>query len=192
MNTKSGDQLKLSVETDNIDLLYEVIQDDPSILEIIDKNQFVDTPLHIAASMGHLEFATEIMNLKPSFAMKLNLQGHSPIHLAMDNLAHLTESLRKKGLTPLHIACQNGEVDLLPEFLNACPDSIEDVTARGESALHIVVINHQFKALQDDPSILENIDKNHFVETPLHIAASRGHLEFAVEIMNLKFSFATS
>src|SRR4051812_38649937 len=92
MNTKIGDQLKISAETGDIKLLYAVIQDDPSILENIDKNQFVDTPLHIAASRGHLEFATEIMNLKPSFATKLNLQGHSPIHLAMNNLQRVMVS----------------------------------------------------------------------------------------------------
>ncbi|XP_058744466.1 ankyrin repeat-containing protein BDA1-like [Vicia villosa] len=187
MNTKIGDQLKLSVETDNIELLYEVIQDDPSILETIDKHQFVDTPLHIAAAWGHLEFATEIMNLKPSFATKLNLQGYSPIHLAMNRLHYLVmDSLTnpatdsptrlamessvvfqramvsklvdinkdlvrvkgRKGLTPLHFACQIGDVELLAEFLTACPDSIEDENVSGESALHIAVINHQFRALQ--------------------------------------------
>ncbi|XP_058749257.1 ankyrin repeat-containing protein BDA1-like isoform X1 [Vicia villosa] len=159
MNTKNGDQLKISAETGDIKLLYAAIQDDPSILENIDKNQFVDTPLHIAASRGHLEFATEIMNLKPSFAAKLNLQGHNPIHLAMNNLQSamvsklvginkdLVRVKGREGLTPLHIACQNGEVDLLAKFLTACPDSIEDVTVRGESALHIAVKNDQYEAL---------------------------------------------
>ena len=62
-----------------------MIQDDPSILNIIDLLPFVETPLHTAASMGHLQFATEIMILKPSFAWKLNPQGFSPIHLAMQH-----------------------------------------------------------------------------------------------------------
>ncbi|XP_050872569.1 ankyrin repeat-containing protein BDA1-like [Lathyrus oleraceus] len=160
MNKKSGDQLNFSAETGNIELLYAAIQDDPSILENIDTIQFVETPLHISASRGHLEFATEIMNLKPSFGMKLNQQGFSPIHLAMQNgqkamvskLVGINKDLvrvkGREGLTPLHFACQNGEVELSAEFLTACPDSIEDVTVRGESALHIAVMNHQFGTLQ--------------------------------------------
>ncbi|CAJ2663077.1 unnamed protein product [Trifolium pratense] len=41
--------------------------------------------------MGHLELATEIMILKSSFALKLNHQGFSPIHLAMQNNQTLLE-----------------------------------------------------------------------------------------------------
>ncbi|XP_058768152.1 ankyrin repeat-containing protein BDA1-like [Vicia villosa] len=176
MNTESVDKLKHSAETGNIDLLYEVIQHDPYILEFIDNNtQFVETPLHIAASMGQLEFAIEIMNLKPSFATKLNLQGYSPIHVAMNRLRpamdnpidpdmasninvmvsklvginkDLVRVKGREGLTPMHIACQNGEVDLLAKFLNACPDSIEDENVSGESALHIAVKSNQNYALK--------------------------------------------
>ncbi|CAI8608389.1 unnamed protein product [Vicia faba] len=71
MNTNSGDQLNAAAQTDDIDLLYTVIHDDPWILEIIDSIPFVETPLHIAASLGHIRFAIEIINLKPSFVWKL-------------------------------------------------------------------------------------------------------------------------
>ena len=37
--------------------------------------EFVDSPLHIAAATGHRDFAMEMMNLKPSFARKLNQSG---------------------------------------------------------------------------------------------------------------------
>jgi hypothetical protein len=84
--TNNGDRLKAAAQTGDIDLLYTVIQDDPSILENIDIISFVETPLHIAASLDHMPFANEIMNLKPSFAWKLNPQGFSPIHLAMQKV----------------------------------------------------------------------------------------------------------
>ncbi|CAJ2655043.1 unnamed protein product [Trifolium pratense] len=100
------------------------------------------------------------MRLKPSFALKLNEQGFSPIHIAMQN-GHMTMVSRfmkinkelvrvqgREGLTPLHYASQIGEVEFIANFLFACPNSIEDVTARDETALHIAVKNEQFEALQ--------------------------------------------
>ncbi|CAL5196992.1 unnamed protein product [Lathyrus oleraceus] len=159
MNTNSVDQLKAAAETGDIDLLYTVIHDDPSILEIIDSIPFVETPLHIAASWGHIHFAIEVMNLKPSFLQKLNPQGFSPVHLAMQNdqkrmLSRFVDMNKdlvrikgREGLTPLHFASQIGEVELLAEFLTACPDSVEDLTVRGETALHIAVKNEQYEAL---------------------------------------------
>ncbi|WJX87934.1 hypothetical protein P8452_70069 [Trifolium repens] len=160
MNVNNTEQLKSAAEAGNINLLYAVIQDDPYILERIDSIPFVDTPLHIAASMGHLQFAIEIMRLKPSFALKLNQQGFSPIHLAMQN-SHKTMVSRfvninkelvrvqgREGITPLHIASETGEVDLLTNFIILCPESIEYLTVRCETALHIAVKYRQYEALQ--------------------------------------------
>jgi ankyrin repeat protein len=160
MNTNICEQLKAAAQEGDIDLLYAVIGDDPFILEHIDLIPFVETPLHIAASMGHISFTIEIMNLKPSFAWKLNPQGFSPIHLAMQNdqkyivsfFVHNNKDLvrvkGREGLTPLHFASQNGEVEFLAEFLFLCPDSLEYLTVRCETALHIAVKNQQYEALQ--------------------------------------------
>ena len=99
------------------------------------------------------------MNLKPSFALKLNPQGFSPTHVAIQqNVKRMVFSFvgmsnnlvrvkGREGWTPLHFASHNEEVDLLAKFLVACPDSIEDVTVRGETALHIALKNNKFKAL---------------------------------------------
>lgn len=54
----------------------------------------------------------------------------------------------KGGVTPLHFAAETGNLHLLVEFLKACPKSIEDVTTRRETALHIALKNNKFDALQ--------------------------------------------
>ncbi|RHN41590.1 putative ankyrin repeat-containing domain, PGG domain-containing protein [Medicago truncatula] len=153
-------RMNAAAHAGDVNLLYTVIQDDPYVLERIDLIPFVETPLHIAASMGHLPFATEIMTLKPSFALKLNPQGFSPIHLAMQNdqkqmvyrFVKINKDLvrvrGRDGLTPLHFASQIGEVDLLAHFLLLCPESIEDWTVRCETPLHIAIKNEQFEAFQ--------------------------------------------
>ncbi|KAL5063574.1 hypothetical protein RYX36_025311 [Vicia faba] len=161
MNTRNDIDEKVMAATleGDVNLLYALIQEDPYVLEYIDLIPFVETPLHVAASMGHIHFATEIMRLKPSFAWKLNQQGFSPIHLAMQNNQkkmvlrfvdihkELVRIKGREGLTPLHLACEKGEIDLLANFLFVCPNSIEDVNVRGETALHIAVKNKQFEAL---------------------------------------------
>ncbi|XP_058747570.1 ankyrin repeat-containing protein BDA1-like [Vicia villosa] len=202
MNTENLDQVMGSAYFNRIGVVYTVIKEDPSILENIDKNQFVETPLHIAALMGHLEYAIEIMNLKPSFATKLNLEGYTPIHFAM---LHNTDVVRERipasllrdnsqmelvsylvginkdlvrvkareGLTPLHLASKLGEVELLAKFLTVCPDSIKDVTVKGESALHIAARMKQYKALE-------------FLLTWLQENCGRGAKKLKWEILNLK------
>ncbi|XP_061352806.1 ankyrin repeat-containing protein BDA1-like [Gastrolobium bilobum] len=154
------DRLKDAAISGDINSLYTLIQENPRVLEHFDDVPFVDTPLHFAASAGHLPFAAEIMRLKPSFARKLNQEGFSPIHLALQHGQYrmvlsfvkmdknLVRVKGKEGITPLHFVTQIGETDLLGEFLNACPDSIEDVTVRGETALHIAGKHKQNEAVE--------------------------------------------
>lgn len=147
----------------DIDAFYTLIREDLKLLDHIDELPFFDTPLHIAASVGHIQFSLEIMGLKPSFARKPNRDGFSPIELALQNghsemvhqLLHVDQDLvrvRGKGnMTPLHhVAKGNDQLDLLNEFISICPDSITDLTAQNETALHIALKNDKiesFKAL---------------------------------------------
>ncbi|KAF2315123.1 hypothetical protein GH714_038198 [Hevea brasiliensis] len=78
-------QLINASQMGDVDTLYALIQKDSYVLEHIDKLPFANSPLHFAASAGCTEFAMEIMKLMPSFAWKLNQDGFSPIHLALQN-----------------------------------------------------------------------------------------------------------
>ncbi|KAA8525986.1 hypothetical protein F0562_007914 [Nyssa sinensis] len=154
------ESLRQAVENGNIDALYASIRDDPYVLEKIDQIPFVGTPLHIAASAGHTHFAIEIMSLKPSFGRKLNPDGFSPVDLALQNGHYMTvrrlieldgELLRVQGrqrITPLHYVAEKDNIYLLDEFLLACPTSIQDLTIRRETAVHIAVRNSRFEAFR--------------------------------------------
>ncbi|XVF51856.1 hypothetical protein PTKIN_Ptkin04bG0217500 [Pterospermum kingtungense] len=155
------DQLTLACKAGDVNALYELIGEDADILKRLNKIMFVHTPLHIAASDGQARFAMELMNLMPSFARKLNKSGFSPMHLALLNghsqlvllfLRADYELVRVKGkggMTPLHFACtKHGNVDLLASFLVACPESIEDLTTQGETALHVAVKSNRLDAIE--------------------------------------------
>lgn len=75
----------VSAVVQSIDALYGSLRWDPYVLEKVDKIYFSNTPLHVAASTGQTNLALEIINLKPSLARKLNLDGLSPLHLALLN-----------------------------------------------------------------------------------------------------------
>ncbi|XP_058184889.1 ankyrin repeat-containing protein BDA1-like isoform X2 [Rhododendron vialii] len=158
--TKMDPNSKEAVEARSIDILYESIGSDPYILDKADEIPFVHTPLHVAASTGQTRLAIEIMNLRPSLGRKLNPDGLSPVHLALLNghsetakaLIKLDKDLvRVRGrerLTPLQYAAETDDrVDILAEFLCACPESIGDLNVRGETALHITVKKCNVRAL---------------------------------------------
>ncbi|GLT51686.1 hypothetical protein SLA2020_250790 [Shorea laevis] len=186
-----------------VDVLYALIQENPSVFESIDGLPFADSPLHIAASEGHVDFVMEMMILKPSFARKLNPCGFSPLHLALQNDRNLVvrELLRvdkdlvgvkgRAGLTSLHLAVEMGNLQHIAEFLKACPECIKDVTTQGHTALHIAVIHNNFEALKllmfwlqrsthKEAHIWEEEvfnTKDREGNTILHIAASRNHYQ---------------
>ncbi|GLT42663.1 hypothetical protein SLA2020_166510 [Shorea laevis] len=188
-------------EAGDLEALYALIQENSFVLDTIDRFPFVDTPLHIAASKGHIDFAMEMMNLKPSYARKLNPAGLSPMHLALLNCQiHVVRELLKvdkdlvrvKGrasLTPLHYVVEKGNLDLVAEFLEACPECITDVTIQGQNAIHIAISNNNFATLELlvcwlekithkdadiwNKQVLNGIDRGG--NTVLHIAASINH-----------------
>ncbi|KAK8986943.1 hypothetical protein V6N11_055260 [Hibiscus sabdariffa] len=187
------ESLRASARMGNVSELYRLIQRDGNILKRFDEVEFVDTPLHIAAKEGCIGYAMEIMNLKPSFARKLNQQGLSPIHLAVKN-RHKEMVLRfleidkdlvrvrgKNGETPLHYISKVGNPDgVLDRFLEACPDCIRDVTTQNCTSLHIAVKNKRLDVFQVLIRMLRKKDyyqqvmnqKDEDGNTALHIAAS--------------------
>ncbi|XP_030931039.1 ankyrin repeat-containing protein BDA1-like [Quercus lobata] len=55
----------------------------------------------------------------------------------------------REGITPLHYAVVvDDQLDLLAEFLSVCPDSIEDVTTRNETVLHIALKYNKLEAFK--------------------------------------------
>ncbi|XVF83554.1 hypothetical protein PTKIN_Ptkin16aG0498300 [Pterospermum kingtungense] len=155
------ESLRTAASEGNVSDLYRLIQRDGNVLRRIDEVEFIDTPLHIAAAAGCIDFAMEIMSLKPSFARKLNHEGLSPIHIAvekghtelvlnlMENAKDLVRVKGKKGETSLHyVTTREENPQLLLRFLEDCPESIRDVTTENQTALHISVRNNKEEALK--------------------------------------------
>ncbi|XVE99491.1 hypothetical protein REPUB_Repub03eG0203100 [Reevesia pubescens] len=187
--------------------LYASIQRERHVLRQIDEMEFVDTPLHIAAAEGCIDFAMEVMNLKPSFARKLNQEGFTPIHLAvekgnkelvlllMENDKDLIHVKGKKGETPLHFSiAKEHNLDLLARFLEACPECIRDVTTTNQTALHIATENNKLEDLKLLCGMLRKTEycqdvvnqKDRNGDTALHIAARNNQTEMLKLLLKCK------
>ncbi|CAN6878794.1 unnamed protein product [Brassica oleracea] len=192
-------RLQQAAESGSIDQLYALIDENPYILENMDAVPFVTTPLHIAAASGNIPFAKEIMNLKPSFARKLNASGYSPLHLAVDkdktkfvaSMLWLDNGLARvkgrNGITPFLSLVSRGNADLVAECLLTSPECIQDETVDSQNALHLAVKHDRFEVLQVltgwiqrmsqrnadsiEYRVLNESDLNY--NTPLHLAASK-------------------
>ncbi|KAI6702337.1 hypothetical protein NL676_011473 [Syzygium grande] len=192
-------RLQEAIVNNDIDVLHTLLVENPELLERMNEEPFPNTPLHVAAAAGKTQVAMELATLKSSFAQKLNPEGFSPMHLALQHEHFQTaralvtidpELIRVKGrgrITPLHyIAGREGdkELELLADFLCACKLSIEDITSQCQTAVHIAVKSHNIKAFKvllgwmKRVYLTEVLDwKDENGDTVLHIAVSTNQPE---------------
>ncbi|KAJ6757141.1 ANKYRIN REPEAT-CONTAINING PROTEIN ITN1-LIKE [Salix koriyanagi] len=143
--------------TGDVNVLLGLIQEDPLILHTVTVTTS-NTPLHVAALLGHAEFAMVAMQNYPGLADELNQQGFSPIHLASakghweivrrmlvcrPDLALIKD---EDGKNPLHTAASKGRSQVLREVFSI--ESAQDLTPKGENAFHVAVKHNQYKALE--------------------------------------------
>lgn len=158
VNVQRIEAMNIAAQTGDVGRLEILVGEDPRILENIDSVPYIDTPLHIAAAHGCTHFAMEIVRWRPSFFSKLNRQGFSPIRVALENrqqnlalqlLDAKRDSIPREGrerIVPIHYVAKEGDVHLLKSFLSASPQSIQDVTIRSETVLHITLKNEKLNA----------------------------------------------
>ena len=118
----------------SITSLQQLLIDDPLILERSLVNRFNETPLHVAAMLGHVDFVREIIRLQPKLVNELNSHLSSPLHLAaakghvgvvkallsVDNQACLARD--RNELLPVHFAAAKGHIVAIKLMFEARPE----------------------------------------------------------------------
>ncbi|CAK7345803.1 unnamed protein product [Dovyalis caffra] len=176
--------------TGNVNALLELLQQDPLILHNVTLTASI-TPLHIAALIGHAEFAMAVMQYCPRFATEVNQQGLAPIHLASANghweivrdmlvckpdLALIKD---KDGKNFLHTAATRGRIQVLREVFST--ESAKELTSNGETILHLAVKHNQYQALETSIQLVNQHQignelfnaKDKDGNTILHLACAR-------------------
>ncbi|KAJ6856679.1 hypothetical protein NC651_038364 [Populus alba x Populus x berolinensis] len=62
-----------------------LLEEDKLVLDRFTTDCFAETPLHISAMLGHLEFKRNISSQTPVFAKELDFRRSSPLHWATAN-----------------------------------------------------------------------------------------------------------
>ncbi|KAJ0008313.1 hypothetical protein Pint_29040 [Pistacia integerrima] len=103
--------------------LNTLIQNDPFILHKISLTAFTETPLHISALLGHVEFSKALVSQKPQLVTELDSFKRSPLHLASaEGHTEIVKELLQanknvclvadeEGRNPLHLAAMRGRVE---------------------------------------------------------------------------------
>lgn len=184
-------------EEDNIVALYQASLDgcisslntlmerDPLILHRISLASFSETPLHITALSGHLEFTTTLLRKKPRLADVVDSLGRTPLHLASaEGHTEIAKALLqastnvclvqdRSGRIPLHFAAMRGRIEVIKDLIRAQPNSIR-VDLCGDSVLHLFIRYNHLNALKllvesaNDGELLDS--KDHDGNSILHLA----------------------
>ncbi|KMT18066.1 hypothetical protein BVRB_2g032580 [Beta vulgaris subsp. vulgaris] len=142
--------------------LLNLLQEDPFILDrcIVERSGcFVQSPLHVASCLGHLEIVKTLLAVNPNTCFARDQDGRNPVH----------------------VAATSGQVHVLDELLRAKPQAAKERTNSGETALHLCVKHSQPEALKfiinatDDGELLNSKDGDG--NTVLHLAVAAKQLE---------------
>ncbi|XP_074284353.1 uncharacterized protein LOC141608940 [Silene latifolia] len=145
----------------DLNSLHNLLSQDPFILDrcIIEKSdRFMQSPLHVAASLGHLEFTTEILSQKPELAKQLDQSTRS---------------------SALHLASEKGHLNVVMKLLEVMPNMCFARDQEGRNPVHVAAINNQFHVLEflvlTNPSAAQERTNAH--ETILHLCVKYAKLE---------------
>lgn len=143
------------------EILTNLLVEDPLILEKVVLKCPEKTPLHIAATLGHVNFATAISEISPDLCLARDRDGRNPLHLAaIKGKGEVLEALirtdrgslaaREKadgGGTVLHLCVKYNQLDMLKILLRFIQDS-EFLNAKndeGLTVLHLAVLDLQIE-----------------------------------------------
>ncbi|KAL3524107.1 hypothetical protein ACH5RR_016941 [Cinchona calisaya] len=188
-------KLLRAAKENNVRELYDLYAQEPYLLHGYSW-LWEENPLHVACKYGNLHFVKQVIKISPELASKRSQNGFSPMHVAAANghfeivqaLAEfdyrlcLEEDLNSN--IPLHIAAMEGKDDVARALVFAYPESLQKVTHRGETALHLALKNGHcvtFRVLMEEVkrfNLKELLNRKDYEgNTILHIAASQKLLE---------------
>ncbi|KAM5554338.1 hypothetical protein ABKV19_022619 [Rosa sericea] len=138
-----------------------LIQKDPLILDEVSLTHFSETPLHISALLGDIDFTKAILTHNWRLATVRDSLRRLPLLLAAaEGQKEIVQALLKAypaaclfpdqyGRIPLHYAAMRGHAEVLVELMHTMPKSVMlRVLDRGDTVFHLCVTYNQLECLK--------------------------------------------
>lgn len=124
------------------------------------------TPLHTAASQGHLEIVNLLLEVDKS----------------------LTKITRSNGKTALHSAARNGHLEVVKLLLENDPGIASRHDNKGQTALHMAVKGHNLEVVEEllkyQPALVNALDMKG--NAALHMATRKGRPQIVMKLLSFK------
>ena len=178
----------------SVSTLNALIQQSPFILNKLSLTTFTETPLHLSALLGHLDFTKTILTHKPQLAKELDSCRRTPLHLASaeghKEIVHVLLQAYadaclvqdQDGRIPVHYAAMRGRSEVVRDLVKAKPDSLR-VLDQGNTLMHLCVTYNHLETLkvvveeEGDTSELLNFGDLDGRNTILHLATMLKQVE---------------
>ncbi|KAI3893108.1 hypothetical protein MKX03_015678 [Papaver bracteatum] len=144
----------------DVDALMALLEEDPVILTRL-ITDFHENPIHVAVMCGHVDFVTRVLSIKPELASETDLaQSSTLLHLAsagnnagmvkvlLKVAADACKDIDRNGNIPIQVATMKGRVEIMKLLIDAFPESIQVLTSRKETLLHLCVKYNRLEALR--------------------------------------------
>ncbi|KAG8375712.1 hypothetical protein BUALT_Bualt10G0129000 [Buddleja alternifolia] len=145
----------------NTESLHELLEQDEFLLDRVSfTSPNKSTPLHVAATKGHLAFVQQILIRNRRLAQQLDSQQSSPLHIAsaeghskivkilLSAAPNMCLSRDYQGRNPLHLAVMRDHVEILKALIKVAPSAAREKAGRDQTVLHLCVKHGQLEALK--------------------------------------------
>ncbi|KAM3345497.1 hypothetical protein P3S68_025206 [Capsicum galapagoense] len=152
------------------------------------------TPLHAAVIQEHIDCIRSLWHWNKPLCEEPDLWGWNSLHYAVKlgmkdvvsdmlgwkkSLVYLPAGSENDWTTAIHIAAGEGDVNMIYELLNHCPDCWDMLNSNKQNALHVAILNNQDEVVR---FLLESDNCNSLVDepdsdgnSPLHLFAASGN-----------------